>query len=125
MAPVLEVRGPPTGHVVLVGDRIAGRAGLPAGGRPLRPDRPVHLVRPGGRGPVAAGALALVADPADAVRGGRLVGDRIAGRAGLPAGGRPLRPDRPVHLVRPGGRGPVDAGAVAEVVEPADAVRVG
>src|SRR5674536_212299 len=78
--------------------------------------QPVHLVRPGGRRPVDTPALAKVVVAPNPVGSAQLVGHRVAGRRGLPAGCRPLRPDVPVHLVRPGGRRPVDAPALAEVV---------
>src|SRR5674536_59678 len=114
---VLEVRCSPIGHGVLIGDRIAHPACLPAGGRPRGADGPVHLVRAGGRRPVETPALAEVVVAPNSIGSAQLVGHRVAGRPGLPAGGGPLRPDRPVHFVRAGGRRPVAAPALAEVVE--------
>src|SRR5674536_78486 len=118
---VLEVRCSPIGHGVLIGDRIAHPACLPAGGRPLGADGPVHLVRAGGRRPVETPALAEVVVAPNSIGSAQLVDHRVAGRPGLPAGGGPLRPDRPVHFVRPGGRRPVD-GSVLVLREPANSV---
>src|SRR5450759_78192 len=101
---VREVAAPPAGNAVLVAGRVAEPAGLPALSRPHRPDGAVHLVRPGGRGPVHRAAGEVV-EPTDPVRGAQLVGERVADRTALPANGRPLGPDGAVHLVRAGGAG--------------------
>src|SRR5664280_2406689 len=106
---------------VLVAGRVAEPAGLPAHGRPLRPNGAPHGVRTGARCPVHRAADEVV-EPADPVRRGRLVGDRIAEVAGLAAQSDPVAGDGAPHGVRGGLRRPEHL-SVGEAVVAADTVR--
>src|SRR5690242_12383266 len=73
--------------------------------------------------PVDQASLELAA-PNGTARHRRLVAHRISKPAALPAKAGPFVTDRTVHLVRTGGKGPIDRAAL-EVVEPTAPVRGG
>src|SRR5450756_2857230 len=103
---VLEVALPTVGHRSLVTNGIAQRPMLGPETSPADADVSVDLMRRRPCGPVDRPTLE-VREPPGPVLGHRLVADWVAEEAGLPATARPQVPNRPVHLVRPGGRRPV------------------
>jgi hypothetical protein len=81
----------------------------------------VHLVRARAGCPINRAALEVVV-PSRAIRGGRLVRQRVAEEAALPAQLRPQPPDRAMHLARARAGCPIDRAALKVVVAP-DSVR--
>ncbi len=107
----------------MIGHRVAEVAFLPTEHRPPLTDQTLHIVGPRPGMPVDGAELKMVV-PAFPIRGGRLVGHRVAESAGLGAQCLPPLEDGAVHLMRAGPLMPVDDAVLIDPVAPLSIARI-